>query len=41
MRRLLVLGLVLVALAAVAGTAVAEHGGVIPPMRTMSWGPGR
>lgn len=40
-RRLMVLALVVVALAAVAGTAAAESGGVIPPIRMMSWGAGR
>lgn len=38
MRKVLVLALVVMALAALGGTAAAESGGVIPPMRAMSWG---
>ena len=38
MRKLVILALVVVALAAVAGTAAAESGGYIPPIRAMQWG---
>lgn len=38
MRKIMVLALLVVALAAVAGTAAAESGGYVPPIRAMSWG---
>lgn len=40
MRRILVLGLLVVALGVMAGSALAEGGDIVPPLRTMSkWGP--
>lgn len=38
MRKVLILALVVMALSALGGTAAAESGGTIPPIRAMSFG---
>lgn len=38
MRKLVILALVVVALGVVVGTAAAESGGYVPPIRAAAWG---